>query len=968
MNTSVEGIIVNKCQYAPIYLIQDPGATQANTYVLTPSTVDPPKPVSNNLKTFYENSGNIENGIINTDINVRPNAVKKKEGVLIGNNLKLASFLLPKTENVNKQYIVDNIVLKPNITTTISNPVPVNHHPVNTVPKIDIDRKIVKLKEVPIINRHVEKSARLNQKENTPSPTPSKHTSVQLIKLGGTYHSLNHLSNEQIKMVNQALKMFNDPDKTVPEPTYDPVCAIYLWVVSPKDLTVVAKKKMLLKDKKSHTKIPKRIEEKPVKQVIHKEVPIPKEIIEEEPEPPAEAKVTRSGRKVKLPKQILPEGSPQKAKKKSGTIVTCFQCSADFGSLYRLQKHYENHPTHIPAKIHSNLFHCLLAIIKSGSDEDKTNIFIQQLEQLIVKLKSLLPCLLRKVDGSEGQSCTINGDIGRLFGMNPGKYNFDVEALNCVKDKNGFCIHNPPKINHFIKDQSKPIPNILKHSELLVPESETENCARINSVAKWPTVSKRIWKLKQKTHEQSAKKMRLKSEGDALIDLGTEDFIFPKEPEIVNNTVIVPENNATTIDIGEDDVTKLLGTPDCSISQPVTETQSNNIAMAEPVKPKNNFVQFHSAHFDIRSSPIKTSSTVFRKFQIDPSKMSNYDVQVIRSLEMVNKPHDKRMSLSSPDNLHLTIPNSDSLHLPNLNNIHVTMPNSDQIQQVTLVNSTNSLHVSLPNLETGQQITIPNSNALHVSMPNSGSNMHAISNSENRLHVSMSSADNRLHLNLQNSNDLHVSKPNMSNSLHVISNSDNSLHASMPDLNSSLHIPNSNNNLHITIPNSDNRLHVTLPDSNDDLHVSMPSSPNIHLTLPSSNDSLHVSIPNDSLHDLFKDDLSCKDTDVIDPDLKDWIISTSEKSEDSFTKSNGLIEPSLIHVRDSDDKSMDPLKNVNHGDDMPSLDSSDNRLLSSQGESVLNFLDTLGNDLYPETEIRNNGVDFQLDLFAFHNS
>lgn len=59
-------------------------------------------------------------------------------------------------------------------------------------------------------------------------------------------------------------------------------------VVSPKDLTVVAKKKMLLKDKKSHTKIPKRIEEKPIKQVIHKEIPIPKEIIEEEPEPPAE--------------------------------------------------------------------------------------------------------------------------------------------------------------------------------------------------------------------------------------------------------------------------------------------------------------------------------------------------------------------------------------------------------------------------------------------------------------------------------------------------------------------------------------------------------------------------------------------------------------------------------------------------------------------------------------------------------
>ncbi|PZC79842.1 hypothetical protein B5X24_HaOG215711 [Helicoverpa armigera] len=156
MNTSVEGIIVNNCQYAPIYLIQDPGATQGNTYVLTSSNVEPPKPVSNNLKTFYENSGNIENGIINTETGVRPNAIKKKESVLIRNNLKLASFLLPKTENNVNKYVVDNIVLKPTITTTTtpSNPVPVNHHPVNTVPKIDIDRKIVKLKEVPIINRH----------------------------------------------------------------------------------------------------------------------------------------------------------------------------------------------------------------------------------------------------------------------------------------------------------------------------------------------------------------------------------------------------------------------------------------------------------------------------------------------------------------------------------------------------------------------------------------------------------------------------------------------------------------------------------------------------------------------------------------------------------------------------------------------------------------------------------------------
>ncbi|KAJ8725238.1 hypothetical protein PYW07_016196 [Mythimna separata] len=1042
MNTSVEGIIVNNCQYAPIYLIQDPGATQGNTYVLASSNVEPPKPVSNNLKTFYENSGNIENGLLNADTGVRPNVIKKKESILIRNNLKLASFLLPKNDNVNKQYVVDNIVLKPTIATTASTPVvPVNHLPVNTVPKIDIDRKIVKLKEVPIINRHRHEKVlpKIKPKENAPNPTQSKHTSVQLIKLGETYHSLNHLSDEQIKMVNQALKMFNDPDKSAPEPTYDPVTNTkYIYkVVSPKDLTVVAKKKILLKDRKNHTKIPKKIEdkvvkhinpekivkhvnaekivkhvnaekivklsnqekvvkhlntekivkhlipekivkpiiaEKIVKPVITKEVPIPREDIEEEfePEPPAEAKVTRSGRKVKLPKQILPEGSPQKQRKKSGTIVSCFQCAADFGSLYRLQKHYENHPTHIPAKIHSNLFHCLLAIIKSGSDGNKTNIFIQQLEQLIVKIKSLLPCLLKKVDGTDGQPCTINEDIGRLFGMNPGKYNIDVEALNCVKDKNGYCVHNPPKINPIIRDQNKPSPHLLKHADVQNPENESENCARINSVAKWPTVSKRIWKLKQKTHEQSAKKMRLKSESDTLIELGTEDFLFPQEGETTTNAAgIIPENNMNTADIiSEEDVDKMLETPqECNINcDPEPELQTDNNMMTEHGQPKTNYVQFHSAHFDIRSSPIKPSSTVFRKFQINPSNMSTYDAQVIRSLEMVNKASDKHVPAPDSDkNIHISLPISENnLNSQNLDNrLHVSMPNGDTRQHVT--NSSKNTHVSisdslldtLTSSDSCQLATIPHShnNELHLHT--------SMANSHNRLQVTMSDSQNRLHVDMLNSNNsLHVTKSNSNDLLDDITNLD---------------IPNSSSSLHVTMPETDSRLHVSMPNTENGLHAPLPNSNGLHLTLPSSDEnlrlimppsenSLDVSISNgDSLHDLFKNDvdLSCKDSDVIDPVLKDWIISTSEKSEDGFTK----IAPSLLHVRDTVEKSLETHKTVNHCGDMPSLDdSSDNRLLSNQGESVLNFLDTLGNDLYPETEIRNNSVDFQLDLFAFHHS
>ncbi|KAF9416276.1 hypothetical protein HW555_006350 [Spodoptera exigua] len=951
MNTSVEGIIVNNCQYAPIYVIQDPGATQGNTYVLASNNVEAPKPVSNNLKTFYENSGNIENGLINTDTGVKLNVVKKKESVLIGNNLKLASFLLPKNENVNKQYVVDNFVLKPTTTTTASNPIPINH-PLNTVPKIDIDRKIVKLKEVPIINRHRPDKVlpKIKPKENTPSPTRSKHTSVQLIKLGETYHSLNHLSADQIKMVNQALKMFNDPDKSVPEPTYDPVTNTkYIYkVVSPKDLTVVAKKKILLKDRKHQlTKIPKRIEaekivkhmppEKIVKQVVTKEVPIQKEIIEEEVEPPAEAKVTRSGRKVKLPKQILPEGSPQKTKKKSGTIVSCFQCCTDFGSLYRLQKHYENHPTHIPAKIHSNLFHCLLAIIKSGSEGNKTNIFIQQLEQLIVKLKSLLPCLLSKVEGTDGQPCTINEDIGRLFGMNPGKYNIDVEALNCVKDKNGYCIHNPPKITQLNKDQIKS-PHLLKNiDEILIPENETENCARINSVAKWPTVSKRIWKLKQKTNEQqNAKKMRLKSEGDTLIELGTEDFNFPKdEKNNFNAASIIPDNNIETAEIiPQAEVAKLLESKrDCQVnSNSVTEQQTDDTTMNELNKPKTNYVKFHSAHFDIRSSPIKSSSTVFRKFQINPSKMASYDGQVIRSLEMVNKPDDKDVPPKNSNGL----PNSENKTQQNRENrVHIsTNPNLSVRRD--LLDTNNSIHLSIPD---SLLDSLTNSNGDHVDMsPNNGLQLHSLTDSNGIQHVTVVNSENGLDVDMLDSdNDIRLTKPT----------SPHDLHNEMPNMDVGVDtaISNSSKNVHVTIDDTNRRLDVNLPNSNSIQYL--------------------VSNSGTTLHDLFKDDvdLECKDSDVIDPDLKDWIIGTSEKSEDGFSKSS-LMEPVLLHS----EKSLDS-KTLTQCNDMPTLDdSSDNRLLSSQGESVLNFLDTLGNDLYPETEIRNNGVDFQLDLFAFHNS
>lgn len=136
---------------------------QGQSYFLAQSTIEEPKPISDNLKSFYESSGNLDNSFVNVNSSPKPRILKKQDSGVVGNNLKLASFLLPKTESSNKQqYVVSNVVLKPNVTlsttthtsNTVNNIVnnPVNNtvcttSTINTIPRLNIDSKIVKLKD-----------------------------------------------------------------------------------------------------------------------------------------------------------------------------------------------------------------------------------------------------------------------------------------------------------------------------------------------------------------------------------------------------------------------------------------------------------------------------------------------------------------------------------------------------------------------------------------------------------------------------------------------------------------------------------------------------------------------------------------------------------------------------------------------------------------------------------------------------
>lgn len=112
--------------------------------------------MSESLKRFYENSGKLETNLNVTENNIK-RILKKPESNVVGNNLKLASFLLPKTEIKNEQCIipahkpiitpVNNVVLKP---VYIANNIAGSPNP---VPKLDVNSKIVKLKDLPNVIR-----------------------------------------------------------------------------------------------------------------------------------------------------------------------------------------------------------------------------------------------------------------------------------------------------------------------------------------------------------------------------------------------------------------------------------------------------------------------------------------------------------------------------------------------------------------------------------------------------------------------------------------------------------------------------------------------------------------------------------------------------------------------------------------------------------------------------------------------
>ncbi|KAI5630953.1 hypothetical protein NE865_16333 [Phthorimaea operculella] len=1023
MNVPAENIIVNSCDYTPIYLIPSTSVTQAGSYIITQSNQDARKPVADNLKTYYENSGNLESGILSSP---KPRILKKQSASVVGNNLKLASFLLPKSESINvasianlaavqpqpqpivqpKQPIpaLNNVIVKPpppvtTVPTTTSNVID------SSLPRVEIDRKIVRVGAIPTTRKHYPRLfiilfVFLSFRAFI-DPTLSKHTSVQLIKLGETYHSLNQLSDEQMKIVNKALKMFSDPEKIPKEPAYDPVTntKFIYKVVSPRDLTVVGRNKNVVMKKKSEVKKQKVI----VDEEPHEETPV----VEAVP------KVTRSGRTVKLPKAMRPNEAPHKPKKKAGNLVYCFQCSAEFCSLYRLQRHYEQYPTHIPARIHTDLFHCLLAILKGGSEEDQANMFIQQIEQLIEKIRTVLPCVLSPAHRpANTKPTTINENIGGLFGLSAGKYYLNMSAMCCIKNKEGHCVHNPPQPKPVPQPQPanpdiKPAQIFLQTLHEEIPnEAETEDCARIHSVDTWPNVTKRIWKLKQQK-QVNAKKMRLVSE-DQPIELGTEDVVTFNTCNDNGAIKTTQHNGAAKPDGSHNGAAKPERSPELNkpngsldLKEEVLEIVQQEV-IEEPAakdneqteKPKTH-AQFHSAHFDIRSSPIKLPSSLVRKFQFNPDKLTNFEVQILRPLELTEpnqdiQPEQQTSEVIQEDNEMQTDTDLQNTDLQTLLRDNVELPKDPEVNNEISFDTPKTWHITESNDSTDDSFLksslfstglTPIKASLEASLLNL--------NDKQILFETPSKRDDMIEAQL----------------LEIVTKSDSLLEPSLSyvpvktnglfDSNESVEHRKEQHNgffessLHIK-PKCNTLIGSSVIQMKDKTfesalsHVKERSNNLFDDAMLQSDNKSNSLDGKDSLFDTGMSAVKDRPTSLFESSLldmkdKDSLLDSSLLQDDnsnlfnpslSHSKHDGLLEQPLVHDTTNGMNGTSLLHDKESNRNSVNID--DIQVNLSTSDRVLNFLDALGNESlglsYPETEIRNTSVDFQLDLFSFSNS
>lgn len=501
--------------------------------------------------------------------------------------------------------------------------------------------------------------------------------------------------------------------------------------------------------------------------------------------------------------------------------------------------------------------------------------------------------------------------VYRLFGISPGKYNLNTEALGCEKDKDGYCNHNPrPQIAVTDRTQVK-----LEKIENGVARSPS-NILKVNLQEKRPTILRKTECRKQKLEESRHNE----NDNGKKIKLSQDIFVDKKNIEIDDLVTLLGDKTKT-----ENNESKA---KDKVVLNYLKERQQDAAPEKSEKETKPHHIQFHSAHFDIRSSPIKPTSTVFRKFQINPAKMTKY-IEIIRPIQLnqlanadITDEVDNMSNMNTQNNLsHTSIITSTKSE--NLNYTTKNWCDDPSFMKANdFINCTNQL--------------IKTDNVIEPALLYNNDNVkanHAI-------------AKESVLLNVENN----------SKAIHNAKNEDDFL-------NSIIFTKESNNVENVVVTNKDSEF----------LKSNIFNEPH---SLAQDNNQVMDKIT-DRTDDFMKTDMLIEESLLNTQDCKMGDIT----DRNDYIKADTLIEPALIHnegAKDFSDQAdtfmtsavdaYPTLHSNNENSVMDVTQNNENDLISNQGQSIISFLESLGTELaYSETDSRNNHIDFQLDLFSFNS-
>lgn len=812
------------------------------------------------------------------------------------------------------------------------------------------------------------------------------HTTIHLLQNGEKFHSLEKLQGEQLKFVETALNSVGNPIKNKNYVMFDPdtKTRIIYRIVYPEDLKLynevngVGKTKAET-DKSLNTPKSKTKEnagapaEKSPKVVLKtrsgRAVKVPRHM-EDSIEP------------------MTPATTPYVANpRRKVHMLRCSHCLQPHRGAKKLSQHYEEFPDHKPQTqikrheateqlfncndghtlSHVDLFDCLIKIVDSTLAESRAATFITQVDLLIKKLKNLMPSMVgsKADDESKESKCIINKDVSKILDMPPGEYNLNFEVLKSdIPDMSSKPVENVSK--EVVKTQeiiSKPSQFWLsKHNEEHASNSDNENemeCSRTNSVDKWPKI-KNKWSMFNNYSENSPKKIKGQSEpiewlSNTDIHEMTSGKWFSSQkqmkipiseadwlPQDINDIDIttsvftsadIPDNITSCSSVLSfsdlsDSIANIPYTSDCINvhMKPITSNAQSKGTHMDETLPQRNTFEFHSSHFNIRSSPLKAEQAAsFNKIQINNELLPSF----IKLTEQENAPIlFKQMS----------------------NSVLTNSSGNCSLQATSTTDVLTRIDVNHSNL-----LLSP---ANHIDRGNGKMTLDTLAETISGYPIkdlNMVSARDLNHMKAFTSSVLNDSSPDCSLQLANTTDglTDISIHSS-PLM--------SPGNHHLTSDNSKLSLD-TLADSigaypiksmNNSLDLDMVSTSDLSHIKPGHGQN-HNQSTNTRIVDCLSNHLETQ------LERKDSLLASVNETQlnASGMLTDGISETQL--------RRSEVLLSVNE----TSLDCS--RLGLSSGQSDLQLLDTLGNDClsFSDSELRTTSqmsLDLPLDLFPFHHS